>query len=117
MDTSREAALLAESNNRAILVFTVITIIFLPLSFFTSYYGMNLKDIANTQHTQSYFWVVCGTSTAIIIGLTLLFGFQSRIHNAIWINRQWSRSPDSLKSHDVTDGDVEWSPESGALAT
>ena len=30
-----ELAMIAESNNKAILVFTVVTIIFLPLSFFT----------------------------------------------------------------------------------
>ena len=30
-----ELAIIAESNNKAILVFTVVTIIFLPLSFFT----------------------------------------------------------------------------------
>lgn len=28
-----------ESQNKSILVFTVITVIFLPLSFFTSYFG------------------------------------------------------------------------------
>lgn len=30
-----ELAIIADSNNKAILVFTVVTIIFLPLSFFT----------------------------------------------------------------------------------
>ena len=30
-----EPAVIAESNNKAILVFTIVTIIFLPLSFFT----------------------------------------------------------------------------------
>ena len=30
-----ELAMIAESNNKAILLFTVVTIIFLPLSFFT----------------------------------------------------------------------------------
>ena len=29
-----------ESQNKSIMVFTVVTVIFLPLSFFTSYFGM-----------------------------------------------------------------------------
>ncbi|KAL9594822.1 MAG: hypothetical protein Q9219_006813 [cf. Caloplaca sp. 3 TL-2023] len=51
-----ERAIYAESNNQAILVFTVVTVIFLPLSFFTSYFGMNLNDIVDTDKQQSYFW-------------------------------------------------------------
>ena len=66
-------------NNRAIVVFTVVTIIFLPLSFFTSYFGMNLQGIVATQKTERYFWTVCGTSTAIIVGITILFGFKERL--------------------------------------
>lgn len=50
-----ELAVAAESNNKAILVFTVVTTIFLPLSFFTSYYGMNLKGVVDTEHGQGYF--------------------------------------------------------------
>ncbi|KAL8809815.1 MAG: hypothetical protein Q9223_007872, partial [Gallowayella weberi] len=58
-----EIALIAESNNRAILVFTGVTIIFLPLSFFTSYFGMNLKGVVDTDRTERFFWAVCGTVT------------------------------------------------------
>ena len=29
----------AERQNKAILIFTIVTVIFLPLSFFTSYFG------------------------------------------------------------------------------
>lgn len=34
-----DLAIRNESQNKSILVFTVITVIFLPLSFFTSYFG------------------------------------------------------------------------------
>lgn len=82
-----ELTLLAESNNRAILVFTILTIIFLPLSFFTSYFGMNLKGIADTGRTERYFWTVCGSVTAFVVGLTIIFGFKERLHGWIltWI--------------------------------
>ncbi|KAL8995068.1 MAG: hypothetical protein Q9169_005137 [Polycauliona sp. 2 TL-2023] len=72
-------ALRADKNNRAILVFTIVTIIFLPLSFFTSYFGMNLQGVADTDKSERYFWAVCGTSTALIVGLTVLFGFKERV--------------------------------------
>jgi Mg2+ and Co2+ transporter CorA len=41
---------LAERNefqNRSILIFTVITVIFLPLSFFTSYFGTTLHFLSS----------------------------------------------------------------------
>ena len=78
-----ELTLIAESNNRAILVFTIVTIIFLPLSFFTSYFGMNIKGIANTDKTERYFWAICGSVTTFVVGLTILFGFKERLHR--WI--------------------------------
>ena len=40
---------------RSVMIFTAITIIFLPLSFFTSYFGMNLTDTVNTAHSSKYF--------------------------------------------------------------
>ncbi|KAL8706622.1 MAG: hypothetical protein Q9201_000369 [Fulgogasparrea decipioides] len=88
-----ERALLAETNNQAILVFTVVTVIFLPLSFFTSYFGMNLGGIADTDKRETYFWKVCGSTTLMIVIMTLLFGFKRRLHDVIWTNRSYSKPP------------------------
>lgn len=76
--------MLAESNNRAILVFTIVTIVFLPLSFFTSYFGMNLQGIVDTNRTERYFWTVCGTITIFIVGTTIVFGFKERLYRGLW---------------------------------
>ena len=54
-------------QSRSVMVFTAITIIFLPLSFFTSYFGMNLTNIVNTAHTSTYFWVIAGPVSGIIV--------------------------------------------------
>ncbi|KAL8635876.1 MAG: hypothetical protein Q9228_006677, partial [Teloschistes exilis] len=51
-----ELAIIAESNNQAILVFTVVTIVFLPLSFFSSYFGMNFTNTSAILKDQGYFW-------------------------------------------------------------
>ncbi|KAI4148954.1 MAG: hypothetical protein L6R39_002652 [Caloplaca ligustica] len=86
-----ELALLAESNNNAILVFTIVTIIFLPLSFFTSYFGMNLKGVIDTDRTERYFWAVCGTVTVCVVSMTILFGFKNRLYACIWEDREYMK--------------------------
>jgi hypothetical protein len=51
---------------RSILVFTALTIVFLPLTFFTSYFGMGLSDLSN--FNSKFFWKVTGPiSTSIIV--------------------------------------------------
>ncbi|RYO92298.1 hypothetical protein DL762_001747 [Monosporascus cannonballus] len=67
-----ELAIMADTQNKAIFVFTGVTIIFLPLSFFTSYLGMNLQGIVNTDRTEEYFWKVCGSVLIAIILITCL---------------------------------------------
>ncbi|KAI4090289.1 MAG: hypothetical protein LQ344_004837 [Seirophora lacunosa] len=82
-----ELAIMAESNNKAILVFTVVTIVFLPLSFFTSYFGMNIENTSAVLSGQGYFWGVCGSITLVIVTFTLLYGFKDRLYGWLWGNR------------------------------
>ena len=82
-----ELAIIAESNNKAILVFTVVTVIFLPLSFFTSYFGMNLEGIVNSNKTERYFWAVCGTVALTVVTFTFIYAW-------IWGHRQHSHARD-----------------------
>jgi hypothetical protein len=53
-----------EDHGKAILVFTIVTIIFLPMSFISSFFGMNFSDIRNMEQTQRLFWIVAGSLTA-----------------------------------------------------
>jgi hypothetical protein len=64
-----------EGHSKAILVFTLVTIVFLPLSFVASLFGMNTADMRNLQNTQSLFWAVALPLTAIIGGLSLLVAY------------------------------------------
>lgn len=64
-----------EGQSKAILVFTLVTIIFLPLSFVASLFGMNTTDIRGTDRNQSIFWVVALPLTAVIGGLSLLVAY------------------------------------------
>lgn len=65
-----EEAKSSRVQSRSVMIFTAITIIFLPLSFFTSYFGMNLTDISKTRHDSKYFWLIAGpTSGSIVIAI------------------------------------------------
>ena len=68
-----------EDHGKAILVFTVVTIIFLPLNFVSSFFGMNFSDIRDTAQTQWLFWVVALCVTAGVLGLSLFLAFSGRV--------------------------------------
>jgi Mg2+ and Co2+ transporter CorA len=70
-----ELNILSDRQNRALLTLTIVTMIFLPLSFFSSYFGMNLRGLAVNERGEAYFWEVCGSLTLVIIVLALLLAF------------------------------------------
>lgn len=82
-----ELAIVSDSQNKAVLIFTGVTIVFLPLSFFTSYYGMNLSTIVNTKRTEGYFWKLCGT-IAFIIVLVVTLGATRHYLKQLWKGRR-----------------------------
>lgn len=73
-----------EDHGKAILVFTIVTVTFLPMSFVTSFFGMNTSDIRDLPDGQWVFWVVALPISAVTIGLSLVIGFHGdRIREAI----------------------------------
>lgn len=64
-----------EDHGKAILVFTVVTIIFLPLNFVSSFFGMNFKDIRDMKQTQWLFWAVALCVTAGVVGASVFLAF------------------------------------------
>ena len=71
-----EMAIVADSQNKAVLLFTGVTIVFLPLSFFTSYFGMNLRGVADTDKDENYFWAVCGSIAFVIVLVLVGYAFR-----------------------------------------
>ena len=78
-----EMAIVSDSQNKAILVFTGVTIVFLPLSFFTSYYGMNLSGIVNTGKSERWFWKVCGSAALAIVLIVTLGAFRHNLRRLL----------------------------------
>ncbi|ETN43521.1 uncharacterized protein HMPREF1541_02680 [Cyphellophora europaea CBS 101466] len=56
-----------EDNNKAIYVFTAVTVIFLPLTFVAGLLGMNTKEIRDTKDSQWLFWAVAMPFTACVL--------------------------------------------------
>ncbi|KAH7171368.1 hypothetical protein EDB81DRAFT_942128 [Dactylonectria macrodidyma] len=44
-------------QSRSIFIFTAITTIFVPLSFFTSYFSMDVASVINSPYNSKYFWM------------------------------------------------------------
>ncbi|CAN9168945.1 unnamed protein product [Alternaria sp. RS040] len=51
--SSAKEAQAASTQGRAVMLFTIITVIFLPLSFFTSYFGQNVKELTGDENNPS----------------------------------------------------------------
>ncbi|EMD87717.1 hypothetical protein COCHEDRAFT_1182566 [Bipolaris maydis C5] len=64
-----------EDHGKAIMAFTVVTVIFLPLSFATSYFGMNTADIRDMNQKQGLFWIVAIPLTIVTVGACLFIGY------------------------------------------
>ncbi|KAH6885412.1 hypothetical protein B0T10DRAFT_577100 [Thelonectria olida] len=76
-DAARDQADETEAQSQILLLFTIVTIVFLPLSFFTSYYGMNVVELTGEQGNtnQGAVWRVMGPSSAGIIVALLIAAF------------------------------------------
>lgn len=64
-----------EDHGKAILVFTIVTIIFLPLSFISSFFGMNFSDIRDMEQTQRLFWIIAGSLTVGTVAFSVFLAF------------------------------------------
>lgn len=62
-----------DDNSKAIFVFTMVTILFLPLNFVASFFGMNVVGLSNTTSTLKHFWTVSLSLTfGIVIPCTII---------------------------------------------
>ncbi|OAP54278.1 hypothetical protein AYL99_11379 [Fonsecaea erecta] len=62
---------------QAILVFTIVTIVFLPMSFVSGFLGMNTQDIRNLGEGQWIFWATAIPVTVFVVVLAVWIGYWS----------------------------------------
>ncbi|KAI0201194.1 hypothetical protein F4808DRAFT_425606 [Astrocystis sublimbata] len=84
---SRLQAELASSQNLSVMIFTTFTVIFLPLSFFTSLFGMNTQEWGgpdpNDFPSLKLIGAISLPTSAFLIGITLVAAFSGRIQGLI----------------------------------
>lgn len=73
--TKQSLEITEEDHGKAIMVFTIVTVIFLPLSFVTSFLGMNTTDIRDMGSSSSLFWTIAIPLTAITMASVLYIGY------------------------------------------
>ncbi|KAM3435393.1 hypothetical protein MY4824_004859 [Beauveria thailandica] len=68
--------ILEEGHGKAIRVFTIVTLFFLPLSFISSFFGMNVADIRETKSNQPIFWSIALPVTLGVLAIAFLYGYK-----------------------------------------
>ncbi|KAL6869222.1 hypothetical protein ACO1O0_000546 [Amphichorda felina] len=77
--------ILEEDHGKAIRVFTFVTLLFLPLSFVTSFMGMNTKDVRDMEFTQNIFWMTGLPVTLVVITVALIYAYKSEeVEDWMW---------------------------------
>ncbi|RFN53432.1 mg2+ transporter [Fusarium flagelliforme] len=75
-DMRQVLEVLDEGHGKAIRVFTFVTLFFLPLSFVTSFFGMNTTDVRDIQWNQRIFWSSAIPLTLLVLSIALLYGYK-----------------------------------------
>ncbi|KAF2831522.1 hypothetical protein CC86DRAFT_140153 [Ophiobolus disseminans] len=81
--------IIEEGSSKAILVFTLVTIIFLPLSFVATVFGMNTSDVRGMDSTQGLFWAVALPVTVTIGAMSMLAAY-----GGPWLRDQMRKARD-----------------------
>ncbi|KKP07345.1 hypothetical protein THAR02_00542 [Trichoderma harzianum] len=68
--------IMEEDHGKAIRVFTIVTLFFLPLSFVSSFMGMNTADVRNMQYKQGLFWATGIPVTLFVLTLACIYGYK-----------------------------------------
>ncbi|UKZ54094.1 hypothetical protein TrVGV298_007900 [Trichoderma virens] len=94
--------IMEEDHGKAIRVFTIVTLFFLPLSFVSSFMGMNTADVRNMNHKQGLFWATGIPVTIFVLTMACIYGYKGdEIRD--WVIQQ-SQCPKNNNSRLPVDG-------------
>jgi hypothetical protein len=87
VDDARRSRLmtdLATKQSQSVMIFTIFTVIFMPLSFFTGLFGMNTDEWqSGTYLSLSTIGSIALPGSALIIAVALVAGFSQRLQGAV----------------------------------
>ncbi|KAL4884630.1 hypothetical protein BJY04DRAFT_215094 [Aspergillus karnatakaensis] len=86
MQLVQRVDIIQEDHGKAILIFTIVSTIFLPLSFVSSYLGMNTADIRDLELSQALFWQVAAPFTLFVVVVVLASAYNATRILA-WLSR------------------------------
>ena len=81
-------AVLEEGHGKAIRVFTIVSVFFLPLSFVTGFLGMNTADLRNMDSSQTLFWAVAAPLTVTVVAAAWFYGYRWEAWEDRW-RKSW----------------------------
>ena len=73
---------IAAYQNESMKQLTIVTIIFLPLTFITGYFGMNITNFPSIHHNEYYFWIVAapvGVAVALFLMRDIIKWYFTRL--------------------------------------
>ncbi|KAL6798325.1 hypothetical protein J3E68DRAFT_449296 [Trichoderma sp. SZMC 28012] len=83
--------IMEEDHGKAIRVFTVVTLFFLPLSFVSSFLGMNTVDVRDSNWNQQIFWITGIPMTVVVLSLAWIYGYKGEEIRDWMIHRMQNR--------------------------
>lgn len=88
--SSRRNAEETASQGRTLMIFTVVTIVFAPLSFFTSYFGMNVVELTGDKENikMGEVWIYTGPLTVAIVVTAVLMA-SGKLRRRVWAGILW----------------------------
>ncbi|KAF9277363.1 hypothetical protein BGZ88_001193 [Linnemannia elongata] len=82
--------IIAYDTNESMRMLALVSIIFLPITFIAGVYGTNFEDFPELKHNISYFWIICGVVTAIVLIMFILEWLQNK-HKASKVEKRLQR--------------------------
>ncbi|KAK4033784.1 hypothetical protein C8A01DRAFT_39754 [Parachaetomium inaequale] len=104
-----------EDHGKAIRVFTIVTVLFLPMTSVSGFFGMNTIDIRDIGATQFLYWTIAIPVTVVVLAIALVYGYKGE-EIGDWIEDRirpriatWLPSRTEAAEPSTTDGfQVKW---------
>ena len=82
------------------MIFTTVTVIFLPLSVVASVFGMNTADMRNMESGQWAFWAAALPFTAFVVLITAWYTELLPTKKALFESKLWKNEVNDVGSED-----------------